>query len=82
MACFRRDRGFCYERKAEIYRHYRYETDIFFCNGPIAFSFVVPSIIHFGAYIYAVYVFRDNNNENLSSLMERVSLCIKLLCKC
>lgn len=34
----------------------------------------MPSLLHFSAYIYAMYLFRINENEQLQSLMERALL--------
>lgn len=77
MACFRRDRGFCYtvvpilmgqSMDKEEDRTY---TQI--CYGSISFSYIIPTVLHFGAYLYSLYLFRVSNNEQLQSTMERVS---------
>lgn len=74
MACFRRDRGFCYQLKPVLYKAETEKESIYqqICHGSFMFSFLLPSGLHLFAYVYAVYLFRISNNENLSNLMERV----------
>lgn len=72
MTCFRRDRGFCYEIKLEYSQEAESEIYTLVCNGNLVFSFIIPAVIHFIAYLYAVFLLKVSNNENLSSLMERV----------
>jgi hypothetical protein len=72
--CFRRDRGFDYKSESTI----EDEVREYICYGNIAFSHIVPSLLHFLAYIYALYLFRINDNEQLQSLMERVSMLLLL----
>jgi len=43
------------------------------CYGNTTFTYVVPSLLHMSAYGYALYLFRIHENEQLKSLMERVS---------
>ncbi|GLH04952.1 uncharacterized protein GBIM_10601 [Gryllus bimaculatus] len=67
MACFRRDRGFCYKVSYKV----PVDTCQNICYGNVTFSYVVPSVLHFTAYLYAVYLFRIMENEQLQNLMER-----------
>ncbi|KAK0078707.1 hypothetical protein PV325_002178 [Microctonus aethiopoides] len=78
MACFRRDRGFCYkllpieyELIENITRTRAYEQ---ICYGNTVFSYFIPSILHLVAYLYTVYLFRIKENEQLQNLMERAFL--------
>lgn len=48
----------------------RYEQ---ICHEPVMFTFIVPGLLHFFAYLYAVFVLRSSDNDQLPSLMERVS---------
>lgn len=73
MACFRRDRGFCYKilptyKTTEISDH----TDI--CYGSDMYSFIIPSLLHFTAFLYALYLLRFKETEQLENLMERTFL--------
>ncbi|KAK7863610.1 hypothetical protein R5R35_006151 [Gryllus longicercus] len=70
MACFRRDRGFCYKVSYKV----PVDTCQNICYGNVTFSYVVPSVLHFTAYLYAVYLFRIMENEQLQNLMERAFL--------
>lgn len=75
MACFRRDRGFCYNlvplaRTSSI----EYENYIQICYGSVTFSYIGPSILHFIGFLYALYLFRISDTEQLQNLMERVFL--------
>jgi hypothetical protein len=68
--CFRRDRGFDYKNESTI----EVKDREYICYGNIAFSYLVPSFLHLSAYVYALFLFRINENEQLQSLMERVSV--------
>ncbi|GFG30173.1 hypothetical protein Cfor_10160 [Coptotermes formosanus] len=70
MSCFRRDRGFDYKNQTNV-EAIGHE---YICYGNTAFSYIVPSLLHLLAYIYALYLFRINENEQLQSLMERALL--------
>ncbi|XP_023703335.1 uncharacterized protein LOC111862296 isoform X2 [Cryptotermes secundus] len=70
MTCFRRDRGFDYKNESTV----EVKDHEFICYGNITFSYIVPSFLHFSAYLYALYLFRINENEQLQSLMERAFL--------
>nr|CAD7257455.1 unnamed protein product [Timema shepardi] len=59
-----RDRGFYY--KQHDHEH--------ICYGSVVFSYIVPSCLHMAAYLYTLYIFRINENEQLQHLMERVFL--------
>ncbi|XP_020291315.1 uncharacterized protein LOC109858456 isoform X3 [Pseudomyrmex gracilis] len=78
MACFRRDRGFCYKvlvsadqglpnLKGE-------DTQKPLCSGNMIFSYLIPSVLHLVAYLYTIYLFRIRENEQLQNLMERAFL--------
>lgn len=41
--------------------------------GETTFVYVIPGIIHFCAYILALYVYRFADNEHLQNLVERVA---------
>ncbi|XP_023290815.1 uncharacterized protein LOC105702128 isoform X3 [Orussus abietinus] len=78
MACFRRDRGFCYilmpveyETISNATKERTYER---ICYGSIIFSYLIPSILHLVAYLYTIYLFRIKENEQLQNLMERAFL--------
>jgi hypothetical protein len=72
--CFRRDRGFDYKNESTT----EVKDREYICYGNIAFTYIVPSLLHFSAYVYALYLFRINENEQLQSLMERVSMLLLL----
>lgn len=44
------------------------------CSGSIASSFIVPSLLHFAGYIYALVNFRKSDDDQLPVLIERVRL--------
>ncbi|XP_011502951.1 PREDICTED: uncharacterized protein LOC105366268 [Ceratosolen solmsi marchali] len=75
MACYRRDRGFCYAvamlEKEVISKTHTYEK---MCDGNTIFSYFIPSALHLIAYLYTVYLFRIKENEQLQNLMERAFL--------
>ncbi|XP_058808999.1 uncharacterized protein LOC131674378 [Phymastichus coffea] len=75
MACYRRDRGFCYVAsvlKTEISLEPRtYDRT---CHGSAIFAYFIPSALHLVAYLYTVYLFRIKDNEQLQTLMERAFL--------
>ncbi|GBP70256.1 hypothetical protein EVAR_51366_1 [Eumeta japonica] len=72
---FLRDRGFCYKlvplAKASTLE---YETYKQICYGNITFIYIGPSVLHFIGFLYALYLFRISDNEQLQNLMERVFL--------
>lgn len=78
MACFRRDRGFCYKTttlKFQLTSSINEESSKeITCFGNVIFSYLIPSILHLVAYIYTVYLFRIKENEQLQNLMERAFL--------
>ncbi|CAH0725785.1 unnamed protein product, partial [Brenthis ino] len=75
MACFRRDRGFCYKLvPLALTSSYEYEAYKQVCYGNIALTYVGPSVLHFIGFLYALYLFRISDNEQLQNLMERVFL--------
>lgn len=62
VACFRRDRGFaCRENDPDRMKN-------------LAFGVIIPSILHFSGYVYALYLFRFKETEKLENLMERTFL--------
>ncbi|KAG5327552.1 NOL10 protein, partial [Pseudoatta argentina] len=75
MACFRRDRGFCYkiflEQNGPDSEEQTQEPS---CYGNVIFSYLIPSILHLVAYLYTIYLFRVKENEQLQNLMERAFL--------
>ncbi|KYQ46949.1 Nucleolar protein 10 [Trachymyrmex zeteki] len=76
MACFRRDRGFCYKVSLEqntldVSEEQTQEPS---CYGNVIFSYLIPSILHLIAYLYTIYLFRVKENEQLQNLMERAFL--------
>lgn len=77
MACFRRDRGFCYkmlvleQSVANINEQWTQEPS---CYGNVIFSYLIPSVLHLVAYLYTIYLFRIKENEQLQNLMERAFL--------
>lgn len=74
-SCFRRDRGFgrfpttFLFTKAELETIYE-ET----CNDTLAFTFIIPNVLHFIGYIYAMIIFRMSDDDQLLILLERVSI--------
>nr|CAH7756457.1 unnamed protein product [Callosobruchus chinensis] len=76
MSCFRRDRGFWYVITSDT-RYTKTSVSTIFmetCEGSLVFTFVIPSILHFAAYLHAIYVFRSGDDEQLPVLIERVFL--------
>ncbi|XP_047370650.1 uncharacterized protein LOC124957628 isoform X2 [Vespa velutina] len=78
MACFRRDRGFCYKLLPlelqivpNVSKVPMHET---VCFGNVIFSHIIPSLLHLIAYLYTVYLFRIKEHEQLQNLMERAFL--------
>ncbi|KAM3964725.1 uncharacterized protein ACR2FA_001115 [Aphomia sociella] len=75
MSCFRRDRGFCYKLvPLALTSSLEYETYKEVCYGNVIFTYIGPSILHFMGFLYALYLFRISDNEQLQNLMERVFL--------
>ncbi|XP_045459319.1 uncharacterized protein LOC123669773 [Melitaea cinxia] len=75
MACFRRDRGFCYKLiPLALTSSLEYDAYKQVCYGNVAFTYIGPSILHFLGFFYALYLFRIADNEQLQNLMERVFL--------
>ncbi|XP_063529178.1 uncharacterized protein LOC134740585 isoform X1 [Cydia strobilella] len=75
MACFRRDRGFCYKLvPLALESSLEYETYKQVCYGNVTLTYIGPSILHFLGFLYALYLFRISDNEQLQNLMERVFL--------
>ncbi|XP_068621517.1 uncharacterized protein GrlHz [Battus philenor] len=75
MACFRRDRGFCYKLvPLALTSSLEYDTYKQICYGNVTLTYVGPSILHFAGFLYALYLFRISDNEQLQNLMERVFL--------
>ncbi|CAK1603176.1 unnamed protein product [Parnassius mnemosyne] len=75
MACFRRDRGFCYKLvPLALTSSLEYDAYKQICYGNVAFTYIGPSILHFAGFLYALYLFRISDNEQLQNLMERVFL--------
>ncbi|KAG6454054.1 hypothetical protein O3G_MSEX008480 [Manduca sexta] len=75
MACFRRDRGFCYKLvPLALTSSLEYDTYKEVCYGNVMFTYIGPSILHFVGFLYALYLFRISDNEQLQNLMERVFL--------
>ncbi|KAJ0181823.1 hypothetical protein K1T71_002545 [Dendrolimus kikuchii] len=73
MACFRRDRGICYKLvPLALTSSLEYDTYKEVCYGNIAFTYIGPSLLHFLGFLYALYLFRISDNEQLQNLMERV----------
>lgn len=70
MACFRRDRGFCYKILLQKQNDGKEPS----CYGNMIFSYLLPSILHLIAYLYTIYLFRVKENEQLQNLMERAFL--------
>lgn len=50
-----------------------YETYKEVCYGNVTITYIGPSIMHFLGFLYALYLFRISDNEQLQNLMERVS---------
>lgn len=76
MSCFRRDRGFCYKAKPSYTRSAAdvVKTHEQVCYGSLVFSYVLPSLLHLAGYVYALWLFRIRENEQLQNLMERAFL--------
>lgn len=60
-----------YEETENITRAQVYEQ---ICYGNAIFSYLIPSTLHLVAYLYTVYLFRIQENEQLPNLMERAFL--------
>ncbi|XP_072936537.1 nucleolar protein 10 [Epargyreus clarus] len=75
MACFRRDRGFCYKLvPLALTSSLEYDNYKQVCYGNVTFTYIGPSVLHFFGFLYALYLFRISDNEQLQNLMERVFL--------
>lgn len=76
MACFRRDRGFCYVKRSENFFTEKKLDSIYHqtCDKSVVFSFIIPSVLHLGGYLYAIIVTRTTDDEQIPILMERVSI--------
>ncbi|KAL0126840.1 hypothetical protein PUN28_005304 [Cardiocondyla obscurior] len=77
MACFRRDRGFCYKvllLEQDPLNTNEKRTQEPSCYGNVIFSYLIPSVLHLMAYLYTIYLFRIKENEQLQNLMERAFL--------
>ncbi|XP_034237130.1 uncharacterized protein LOC117642744 isoform X2 [Thrips palmi] len=76
MSCFRRDRGFCYKAKPTFARSVAdvVKSHDQVCYGSLVFSYVLPSLLHLAGYVYALWLFRIRENEQLQNLMERAFL--------
>ncbi|XP_029159186.1 uncharacterized protein LOC114931378 isoform X2 [Nylanderia fulva] len=74
MACFRRDRGFCYKVLVQEQNLLSVSGEAPFCYGNVIFSYLIPSALHLIAYLYTIYLFRIKENEQLQNLMERAFL--------
>ncbi|CAL1681450.1 unnamed protein product [Lasius platythorax] len=74
MACFRRDRGFCYKVLVQEPNVLSAGGEAPSCYGNVIFSYLIPSILHLIAYLYTIYLFRIKENEQLQNLMERAFL--------
>jgi hypothetical protein len=76
MACFRRDRGFCFKEASNPYLLQTEITHIYeqICHASILFSFIIPSALHLLAFFHALTVFRNSDDDQLPVLMERVFL--------
>ncbi|KAL0272906.1 UNVERIFIED_CONTAM: hypothetical protein PYX00_005720 [Menopon gallinae] len=69
MTCLRRDRGFCYKPDTKEFNNH---TRI--CFGNAVYSYLIPSLLHFSGFLYALYLFRIKESEQLENLMERTFL--------
>ncbi|CAG9784447.1 unnamed protein product [Diatraea saccharalis] len=75
MACFRRDRGFCYKLvPLALTSPLEYDAYKQVCYGNVTLTYIGPSVLHFLGFAYALYLFRISDNEQLQNLMERVFL--------
>ncbi|CAH0404795.1 unnamed protein product [Chilo suppressalis] len=75
MACFRRDRSFCYKLvPLALSSPLEYDTYKQVCYGNVTLVYIGPSVLHFLGFAYALYLFRVSDNEQLQNLMERVFL--------
>ncbi|XP_045542672.1 uncharacterized protein LOC123723588 [Papilio machaon] len=75
MACFRRDRGFCYKLvPLAMTSSLEYDTYKQICYGNVTLTYIGPSVLHYIGFLYALYLFRISDNEQLQNLMERVFL--------
>ncbi|XP_064212873.1 uncharacterized protein GrlHz isoform X1 [Tribolium castaneum] len=77
MACFRRDRGFCYKLVNNPYLVQIEDVKQIYeqiCHAPLLFSFIIPSVLHLIGYVHAVLVIRHSDDDQLPVLMERVFL--------
>ncbi|XP_017769853.1 PREDICTED: uncharacterized protein LOC108557720 [Nicrophorus vespilloides] len=81
MACFRRDRGFGYNKPNLLSSTPDYVFEQI-CRSSLTFSFFLPNILHLMGYVYAVTVFRSSDDDQLPSLMERVFLSLSNLSDC
>ncbi|XP_077298201.1 gustatory receptor-like Holozoa [Arctopsyche grandis] len=75
MSCFRRDRGYFFHSSSTdtVLKNFSGKYDEV-CYSSSTFTFFLPNTLHFIGYIYAIYLFRISDNEQLQNLMERVFL--------
>ncbi|CAG9772046.1 unnamed protein product [Ceutorhynchus assimilis] len=75
MSCFRRDRGFGSMNSnltaSKLQMEALYEKT---CSASMASCFIIPSLLHFTGYLYALIIFRRNDDDQLPVLIERVFL--------
>ncbi|CAG7837483.1 unnamed protein product [Allacma fusca] len=71
LSCFRRDRGFLYknENLERVPNDNQFRS---ICSGNPILIHVLPSVFHITSFLYMVYLYRFNDDEQLQNLMERV----------
>ncbi len=69
----RRDRGFTVPSEPpHTYRFTDQGNSTTSCSGNPFSAHIIPNLLHFGSFIYMVYLYRINEDEQLPNLMERV----------
>lgn len=77
ISCFRRDKGFgsVTSNRGKTVRLMKAIYDQS-CNGSLVSAFVIPNLLHFVGYIYALIIWRRSDDNQLLILIERVFIAL------
>ncbi|XP_046636007.1 uncharacterized protein LOC124314721 isoform X2 [Daphnia pulicaria] len=83
LTCYRRDKGFSYIKipgvdhvSQNVYQHLTKSPDTpeVMCDGSLFLCYILPPLLHLGAFIQTIYLLRITDNEHLQTLFEKVFL--------
>nr|CAH0106163.1 unnamed protein product [Daphnia galeata] len=85
FTCYRRDKGFSYIKFPDVdllsqnfHQHLGSnkspETPETVCDGSLFLCYILPPLLHLGAFIQTIYLLRITDNEHLQTLFEKVFL--------